>query len=462
MGFFKAILFFIIFTVISFFIYLHYDTSIVNGNEAHYVSSNSCKSCHTDKHSSWNNSLHPKIFKKYIDDSQIVADFKNKPNFVAFDKSDIEVIIGGKWEQVFAREINGDYYPFPAKWMVLTQEWVPYRVDDWNQTPLNQKCNGCHTVGLNEETKEFVEWGVGCESCHGPGSVHIENRKIVNDPTCKTCHTSTSSLVQKLNLKNDIIVSEKSAVCGQCHSRGNQTIVDKYHTQVQFNFPVEYLPGQNISNNFNMTTPQTDNKGKNWWGNGVSKNRHQEYADFAMSKHANSLKNLKEKRSEKCGEMPKDSCLQCHSGDYILAKENKPTLETAKLGITCVVCHNPHTLGEGKYDKNKASSGCGNCHIANLSYETSKTGLAHYPCPTNEVSCADCHMPKIVKTGGKFSLRSHAFKIIPPEATEKYGMPNSCQNGSCHQDKSLQWAKIEYKKFYVDKPKTLSEVVRSK
>ena len=60
-------------------------------------------------------------------------------------------------------------------------------------------------------------------------------------------------------------------------------------------------------------------------------------------------------------------------------------------------------------------------------------------------------MPKIIKTGGKFSLRSHAFRIIPPEATIKYGMPNSCQNGSCHADKSTKWAIDAYSKFYKDR-----------
>ena len=85
----------------------------------------------------------------------------------------------------------------------------------------------------------------------------------------------------------------------------------------------------------------------------------------------------------------------------------------------------------------------------------------HYPCPKEEVTCADCHMPRIVKTGGKFSLRSHAFKIIPPEATEKYGMPSSCQNGGCHSDKTVEWAKKEYHKFYDDQNKTLRDALRS-
>ena len=452
----------VIITIISISIYLHKDTTIIKGKKAYYSTSNSCKECHNGKHEAWSNSLHPKIFKPYTNDTQIVADFKNKPDFVKFDKKDIEVIIGGKWEQVFARKIEGEYYPFPAKWMVLTQEWIPYKTKDWNKTPLTQKCNGCHTTGLDKQTGEFSEWGVSCESCHGPASTHVQNKKMLTQSECTICHNS-DSLVEELNKKEDIIVSVKSAVCGQCHSRGKEKGLDKYHTEVQFNFPVEYLPGQNLSQNFKPTTPQTDKKGKNWWGNGISKNRHQEYADFNRSKHASSLKNLKEKKNTKCAQQPKDSCLQCHSADYILApKDNKPTLQTAKLGITCVVCHNPHSLGEGKRDANQPSSGCGNCHIGNMSFNVNKLNQKHYPCPTNEVSCADCHMPRIVKTGGKFSLRSHAFKIIPPEATKKYGMPNSCQNGSCHADKPLEWAQEEYSKFYPKEKKTLRQSLKDK
>jgi hypothetical protein len=437
-------------------LYLHKDTTVVKGDDPHYVGSDSCKSCHQKKHTSWHHSMHPKIFKKYTNETQIVADFKNKPDFVTFDKKDIDVIIGGKWEQVFAREIDGEHYPFPAKWMHLTKEWVPYLTKTWQKTPLTQKCNGCHTTGLNKETGEFSEFGVSCESCHGAGSLHVQNKRMLKDSMCKNCHRS-ASLKEKLEKEVDILRSIKPAVCGQCHSRGVENKIDKYHTKVQFNFPVEYLPGQELSKNFKPTTPTTDKKGKNWWGNGVSKNRHQEYADFAKSDHSKSLKNLRTKRDTSCGKEPEDSCLKCHSADYILADDDKkPTLATAKNDITCVVCHNPHKVGN---TKEKASEQCIKCHTKKT--KTMKEHPVHYPCPKEEVTCADCHMPRIVKTGGKFSLRSHAFKIIPPEATEKYGMPSSCQNGSCHSDKTVEWAKKEYHKFYSDQNKTLRDVLRS-
>ncbi|MBE9525512.1 MAG: cytochrome C [Proteobacteria bacterium] len=464
MKYFKLIILIIIIVAISLYAFLHKDITKIKGSEAYYTGSESCASCHTKKHQSWQHSMHPKIFKKYTDDSQVVADFDNKPAFVEFDKKDIDVIIGGKWEQVFAREIDGEYYPFPAKWMVLTQNWIPYKTKKWQETPLRKKCDGCHTVGLDVVTGEFKEYGVGCESCHGPASQHIDNKKRLNNIECIICHNSIEEH-QQLDKQVDIVRSIKSAVCGQCHSRGVDNQVITHQTEVQFNFPVEYLPGKQLSNSFKPTTPATDKKGNNWWGNGVSKNRHQEYADFAKSGHARSLKNLRIKRTESCGGEPEDKCLKCHSGDYIQAKkyqdkirgkkENKkevvlPNIDNAQDGITCVVCHNPHKVGN---NPDKAADQCINCHTSNTktfkNYQ--QTDQSHTPCPAEKVTCADCHMPKIVKTGGQFSLRSHAFKIIPPEATIKYAMPNSCQNGGCHDDKSTQWAIDEYEKFYGDK-----------
>lgn len=441
--------------IVFILLYSHKDTVLITGEESYYVGSKSCKSCHQDNHKQWNNSSHPKIYKKYVDEKQIVADFENKPDFVTFEKKDIERIVGGKWEQVFARKIDGEYYPFPAKWMVLTQEWIPYKTKNWQNTPLRQKCDGCHSVGLDTQTGDFTEFGVGCESCHGPGSLHVQNKSMLKNIECTVCHGSiSSSLKEELEKNDDIILSNKSAVCGQCHSRGNQIA----HEREKFNFPLEYLPGQDLNKNFIPTTLQTDPKMKNWWGNGISKNRHQEYADFAKSKHARSLKNLRIKRSDKCGE-PKDSCLKCHSADYIMAnKDNKPTLQTAQQDITCVVCHDPHNIGDKEF---KAQDKCKECHD-NKKSTPNRVNDKHYPCPTNKVTCADCHMPRVVKTGGKYSLRSHAFKIIPPEATLKHEIPNSCQNGACHADKSVEWAIEEFEKFYKKNPQTLSEIIKNK
>jgi hypothetical protein len=57
-------------------------------------------------------------------------------------------------------------------------------------------------------------------------------------------------------------------------------------------------------------------------------------------------------------------------------------------------------------------------------------------------------MPRVVKTGGFFSLRSHAFRIIPPEESIKSGSPNSCQNGGCHSGQTVEWAAEAFRHHY--------------
>lgn len=70
---------------------------------------------------------------------------------------------------------------------------------------FNLSCVGCHVTGYNQpggSTVTHVESlkNVGCESCHGPGSAHLERpdapgrvAKAVPEATCKGCHTPEHS-----------------------------------------------------------------------------------------------------------------------------------------------------------------------------------------------------------------------------------------------------------------------------
>jgi len=71
------------------------------------------------------------------------------------------------------------------------------------------------------------------------------------------------------------------------------------------------------------------------------------------------------------------------------------------------------------------------------------------PCPENaEVQCEQCHMPLTVMNGGGYTLHSHRAGIIPPDETRKSGVPNSCANGGCHEDKSIDWLQAAFDKNY--------------
>ena len=121
------------------------------------------------------------------------------------------------------------------------------------------------------------------------------------------------------------------------------------------------------------------------------------------------------------------------------------------MGLTCVVCHEPHGIKDNDNKEYLKQKICIDCHDK-ANFLASSKDEKHYPCPEDKVTCADCHMPKIVKSGGAYTIRSHAFKIVTPDMTEAYKIPNSCQNGGCHDNKSVQWAKAAYQQHYIKTP----------
>jgi hypothetical protein len=417
-------------------LYLHKDVS----DQPDFVTSEQCESCHQPHYTAWEKTLHPYQFRPVTNpEKDILGDFTSDNPALTFRKEEVEFVIGNKWEQVYARKIDGEYYPLPAKWYVLTQKWVPYKVNNWRETPLSTKCNGCHTTGFNPDTFEFSEYGIGCEACHGPGSQHVHNHKINTKAWCSICH-------QERDTSSDIVNTVNPAICGQCHSRGKEKRKGSEHLETVFNFPVTYITGDDMGSGFKPLTQKQDAKQKYWWGLGLSKNRHQEFADFSKSKHSKAHTLLKEKKRPDQGKLS-DECLSCHSADYIHAKPGqKPTLDNAKFGVTCAVCHEPHGLDRHFFPEQKRTRKCGTCHVSSMAAKDDER--SHFPCPSAEVECADCHMPFIVKSGGGYPLRSHAFRIVPPHASTKYKMPNSCQNGGCHQDKPVAWAVEAFEAFY--------------
>ncbi|MEG3639530.1 multiheme c-type cytochrome [Magnetococcus sp. PR-3] len=442
-------------------LYLHKDT----GDQATYMTSQSCANCHSEHYQSWHKTLHPIMFLPVTDPrAKLLGDFASGDPAVTFKPEDVEFVVGSKWEQVYVRRIEGEYYPLPAKWLVMQKRWVPYKVKDWKETPMSYKCNGCHTTGFDPKTTEFSEFGIGCEACHGPGSLHVQHEQLEHKKVCQLCHGTPEHPDIDSN-GHHIITSVAPSVCAQCHNRGTSSeSASDGGAPVTFSFPTQATPGGDMGKNWQALTKKQDKKGKYWWGQGVSKNRHQEYADWNQSGHANALKNLHANYVEG-GDRGKLSaeCLHCHATDYRLAKEGmKPNLEQARHGVTCVACHNPHG-----FDKKVSSmhtdgtAPCADCHIDSIARVIQTSNGKHTPCPTGVVGCADCHMPRIVKTGGFFSLRSHAFRIIPPEISTLEEMPNSCQNGGCHEDRSLQWADKAFKKHYIEYDHQVGDITNS-
>lgn len=106
--------------------------------------------------------------------------------------------------------------------------------------------------------------------------------------------------------------------------------------------------------------------------------------------------------------------------------------------VKCTDCHNPHEagppLGAGLPDNPAHVAACTTCHGE---YTEPAAAAAHSRHPaTADVSCLDCHMPRLIR-GIQAVSRTHHISSPTDLATYTRGAPNACS--LCHLDKPVAW-----------------------
>ncbi|MFQ6092145.1 MAG: ethylbenzene dehydrogenase-related protein, partial [bacterium] len=248
-----------------------------------YVGSSSCALCHSSTHSDWEQTLHHIMLQ---DTSGILTQEATgvsvfDPRAPGYDTyvegvfpstppiDDVSYTIGSHWKQRYLKEMGGDEFAIlPAQWVVKTQEWGAYHAADWDAEGRRwgKKCAGCHTTGytpsgVNTPAGTFNEMGVGCETCHGPGSDHTDSM----DP---------ADIVNPEELAFD----RANEVCGQCHYRGSSS-AGYYGFAWNETDDSRFLPGEVLADHI------TESPGL--WPDGMTSTKHhQQWLDWKNSEHS--------------------------------------------------------------------------------------------------------------------------------------------------------------------------------
>ena len=320
----------------------------------------------------------------------ILGDFSTPNPLVTFRKEDVAFTYGSKWKQRYFTKRGDDYFAFSAQWDVQNRTWRRYYVEpgtDWwtahypadqMQRPTGALCDGCHSVNYDIKTKTVTEWNVGCEKCHGAGSLHVE-------------FPTASTIVNPGTLQG----VRADDVCLQCHSQGQPR---RNPIQgVYYDWPVGYQPGDRLSDVWKLEEHSLGEDTFTHWPDGhAHKNRMQ-------------------------------------GNDYVQS-------QMAVKGVRCSACHDVHGTPNEADLRQPGNLVCLECHSPQL--QPGPRGTIEYHTQHAATStgsrCVACHMPLIARTVGNVNVRSHTFKFISPVATERYGVPNPCT--SCHTDRSPAWA----------------------
>lgn len=377
---------------------------------ANYEGSQKCKECHKDEFKEWQGSLHSKMIQDAKKEGVIVGEFDSLPEDANFKKEDVLFTVGSKYKQRYmlasSMESKLDKYIFGNyQWNIELKKWQSYKpykswyIDGYehnNEKFSSKTCDGCHFVGFMSK-EERVEPAIGCESCHGAGSIHNRNGVEGN------IHNA------KLNDPN-----RATEICLQCHMRNrDKRLENKSLTEIfgdARDYPAGYEPGKPLVN-YKLNAPFEHGKESGeFYGNGVAKkNRTQgnEFVNSSMYKH----------------------------------------------GVTCTNCHNPHELNNNS-KKSEGNKLCLKCHDFGSVIGPHKKDLqthTRHKVDSNGSLCIECHMPKVGRHTKKspISVRTHRFDFIYPDETRKFGVPNGCN--SCHNDKSLEWSEKYIKEWGMEK-----------
>lgn len=444
-----------------------------------FVSSETCRECHADQHSSWHASFH-RTMTQPATPQAVVAPFENvrlKLDGRTFRLSrdgdefwaelpdpDIESDLAARGVNLSERDVptvrrrvllttgshhlqhywvgsqrDGGLFNLPWEFFIAEKRWIPMADthiippdQPRNVTQWNVNCIRCHSVngvpGLDRHKRQWstrvAEFGIACEACHGPAARHVRHHR----------KTSPTDRPVKLTGPDSTIVnparvsSKKSAeICGQCHST--------FHVTNQAGRPdfegfladgLAYRAGDDLEKFVRVLSPhkpgtQPDRTlpfGSMYWNENDARGAF--WPDGAVRVGGREFLGLLD---TSCFIDGKLSCLSCHS-----MHESDPAGQIA--------------------DRRDGNQACLQCHER---IGKSVEAHTHHPAGSAGSLCYNCHMPH-TSFALLRAIRSHRIDSPSAASSAASGRPNACN--LCHLDQTLDWTARTLNTWYgTEKPK---------
>ena len=347
----------------------HKETYLNHNPDVKYVGIEICASCHEDKHSTFIHtgmglsfdsatrekssaifSTQHKVYDSNSDMYYYPYWLKNKLFIKEFRLSNqdtihqldvqINYIVGsGQHTNSHLFSEQGYLFQAPITFYVQEQKWdLAPGFENGNNARfsriLNSECVSCHnampklTVGSDYKFTQIGK-GIDCERCHGPGELHVEERKLGKGADVKKGIDPTIVNPRKLTWERQI------DLCQRCHLQGLNVLKEgKKFT--------DFKPGMVLSDVFEIYLPQYEG----------------ENGSFDMANHSQRF------QMSEC-----------------FVQSNSKT-----LSFTCISCHNPH-ISVKQTGKEVYNAACKNCHQTKKCTEKDAALLAA------KNNCVSCHMP---------------------------------------------------------------------
>ncbi len=416
----------------------------------------------------------------------------------------VAIVIGGNLEQMYHVKVGDNHFPAPLRWRVAPNGMSAWQVDNtaqpgnWvffrgagnlkgkprtlQQLPFDRfaegQCMGCHTTGYRYERKASprnapwsmvgngvgngvgsngaltgpapgapgtaAELGVGCESCHGPGSAHNTAQSDTGGGIpAKPKPLVAGKIVHPLRHMSPL---QQSMMCGQCHSRGvNDISPGTASTPTRAANPLGFADVLANPADRGFLAGDTDlaarirmfaGHGQNsqiFWPNDWAKSGRMQWQDFTKSAHAATgtascltchsghapMKSridgdrfqLRQSAAMHAGiSKTENQCESCHQATGSTLQPNKEMFEGSIMhaaGVTCISCHmapvgnrtgrttKTPAKGDGTFDTSAANYGKNwdvSSHTSRVAPTSESAQLA--PGLSMRSACISCHGPE--------------------------------------------------------------------
>jgi hypothetical protein len=344
--------------------------------EVAYVGDEKCVDCHQDKELSYRK--HP-MGRSLLPISRVATGQRyDSETHNPFEALGTQFLVERQGEQVvyrqLARDVNGqiiydsdvpiDYvlgsgtrgysyitdrggylYQSPVSWFTQKQIWDTspgFSGEVRTGRPIPGMCLSCHSnrvrqhAGTINRYQEpiFDGYAIGCERCHGPGSLHV-NDSGHKDPATGADYT----IVNPRHLQPEL----RAAVCEQCHITGEARVLHRGRDLFDFR------PGLPLDAFCSIYVREIDPK-----------------APQMAVNHVEQMKTS-----------------LCY-----LKSEERPAEGKRKLG--CTSCHDPHQHVGGEERVAHYRRQCLECHHERGCSEPEEARRLK----VKDGSCIDCHMPR--------------------------------------------------------------------
>ncbi len=346
------------------------------GPEAQFIGSTACAACHRENQASYLLTAHSRAlsdvdpaaeppdgsfdhkpsgrsYRVYRQDNQLRQEEvlrTDEGKEIARVDLPVRYLVGsGHFSRTYLVEVDGFLHESPITWYASKKKWgvspgYDFPVHASFERPVGLDCLACHagraeTVGDTFHRVTFLEKAIGCENCHGPGSLHQEfhrtNKPVPgeDDPT----------IVHPGKLSRPL----QESICAECHMSGAAGV------ELRGRKAGAFRPGMPLTDFRIPYRFEGDNE------------------QMTVVGHVEQLRlSLCYQKSEHL------TCVTCHNPH----QREVPTDKTAFYRQKCLNCHESHpcSIDEAERRKKDAADNCAACHMPRGDTEIPHIAFTHH------------------------------------------------------------------------------------